>query len=411
MLLELALIHCDDPRWWMEYLDLELVRQFEEPWLVDKDSDERELDEIKLCEGHVCDILDDILREEGNSLRRFQYPYKWYDNAVEPNAIKRLYGGSQEYQIMRAERFNQFVSDHKAVVNKFTCCLHFGCADGRAICVSLEENRPPEDDANICIDCGDTRYLFCTHCNEILCVECCGTNECSVCNIRYCPSCSKDNGFAKVTYCDDADDGDYCELFCSSCRLDSCIHGNTCGGCREETFDALLEECNAKQARIDVQRLEIEKLYRNTNIVNAGRLGDDIISNFPNADGEEQTKEEVQSESDCCCECRYDNCGYDNCGYCSRCNLYLCLKERDVFACSDCNIRFCVDCDELGLGCKACDGDESYCKKCRLKRCRSDGNDCSDCKVRAFNALLEEYNMKPAQIDSQKVEIERLRQG
>eukprot|EP00984_Skeletonema_dohrnii_P006859 scaffold2436_cov80-Skeletonema_dohrnii-CCMP3373.AAC.12 len=48
---------------------------------------------------------------------------------------------------------------------------------------------------------------------------------------------------------------------------------------------------------------------------------------------------------------------------------------------------------------------------CRLKRCRSDENDCSDCKVRAFNALLEEYNMKQAHFDSQKVEIERLRQG
>ena len=132
------------------------------------------------------------------------------------------------------------------------------------------------------------------------------------------------------------------------------------------------------------------------------------ISNFPNADDEDQTGEENLSESDvCCCECGY----YDKCGYCSRCNLYLCLKERDVFACSDCNIRFCVDCDKFGLGCKACDGDESYCKKCRLKRCRSDGNDCSHCKVRAFNALLEEYTMKQAHFDSQKVEIERLRQG
>ena len=82
----------------LEYLDLELVREF---WLRVGDSEKRQFDEIKLCEGPVFDILEDILRGEGNSFRRFQYPYKWYNNAAEPDAKKRLYEGNK---IMRAER-------------------------------------------------------------------------------------------------------------------------------------------------------------------------------------------------------------------------------------------------------------------------------------------------------------------
>ena len=246
-----------------EYLDLELVREFEEPWLRVGDSEKRQFDEIKPCEGPVFDIVEDILREEGNSFRRFQYPYKWYNNAAEPDAKKRLYEGNK---IMRAERFDQFVSDHNAVLNKFTCCLHFGCDDDdmTSFCNKLEEGDNPEDDANICIGCGTAQYSFCGHCNQILCLcnDCCHTNECMVCNVRYCPSCCKDHGLAEVTYCDDAMN---CEPYCSLCRLESCKNDNDCGGCRKLIFDALLEEYNAKQALVDAQWMEIDRLRGNNN--------------------------------------------------------------------------------------------------------------------------------------------------
>ena len=115
----------------VEYLDLEFVREFEEPWRTNENSGEREFDEIMLSEGPVFEVLDAILWEEGNSLKRIKYPYKWYNNATESNTIKRLYEGNQ---IMRAERFNEFVSDHNVVVNKFACCLYFCAGEGKLAC-------------------------------------------------------------------------------------------------------------------------------------------------------------------------------------------------------------------------------------------------------------------------------------
>jgi len=134
-----------------------------------------------------------------------------------------------------------------------------------AFCTSLEENGP-KDDANICLDCALAQYSFCTHCNQILCVDCCDTwghtnevnsNECSVCKVRYCPSCCRDHGLVKETYCYVC-----CERMCSSCRLESCKYDNDCWGCRKLIFDALLEEYNTQQALIDAQRMEIERLRR-----------------------------------------------------------------------------------------------------------------------------------------------------
>ena len=46
--------------------------------------------------------------------------------------------------------------------------------------MSLQGNSP-EDEANICIDCGITsHYSNCSHCNGIICIGCCETNECIV---------------------------------------------------------------------------------------------------------------------------------------------------------------------------------------------------------------------------------------
>ena len=58
----------------LEYLDLELVRQFERPCSGNRlNSVGREFNETKLVEWPVLDVLDDILSLDGNSLKRLQY--------------------------------------------------------------------------------------------------------------------------------------------------------------------------------------------------------------------------------------------------------------------------------------------------------------------------------------------------
>ena len=243
----------------MEYFDLEFVRELEEPWI--EIEGHKEFDEIMLCEGPVFDVLDDILREKRNSLKRFQYPCKWYDNATEPDSIKRLPERIENAsQIMRDRRFNNFASNHNAVVNKFACCLYFGTANVGPLCISLEANFL-HDDANVCFFCGGANYSFCSCCYEILCIDCSDTNGCNVCDVRYCAKCCRDDEIieSRVTFC-----GDFsCPSYCSPCRLDSCKDGdNTCGECKKLAFDALLEECNAKQTQVDALQMEIDKLRR-----------------------------------------------------------------------------------------------------------------------------------------------------
>ena len=251
----------------LEYVDLELVRQFEKPWHHCATSyDGTECDEIKLCEGTVFDVLGGILREDGNSLKRLQYPYKWY---YDPPAESGLFGGSNRiwegrYQTMSG-RCNQFVNDHNAVVNKFAYSLYFN-ENAQSVCARLNENR--HDEANMCIFCGEKYfYSFCAHCNEILCTDCSTTNECRVCNVRYCLPCSRESGFeTKVTLC-----SEYCQRLCSLCRLDICKNTpNACVECKKLTFDTLLEECNSKKAQIDALRLEIESMRQSSNGTSAG---------------------------------------------------------------------------------------------------------------------------------------------
>lgn len=251
----------------LEYVDLELVREFDKPWFeienegrVEAGLDlrraaiEREFDEIKLCEGPVFDVLGDILREDGNSLKRLQYPFRWY---CDPPTDAVVFGNYEWAHQTMSGRFNQFVNDHNAVVNKFACCLYFN-TNAQSVCTRLEENSP-SDYANICITCSDTSYSFCTHCNEILCTGCSATDECSVCDVRYCLSCCTKRAIAEkeATVCGYGD----CQSFCPSCRLDACKNQFLfCIKCRDLSFDGLLEECNAKQAQIDALRLEIETL-------------------------------------------------------------------------------------------------------------------------------------------------------
>ena len=158
------------------------------------------------------------------------------------------------------------------------------------------------------------------------------------------------------------------------------------------TFDALVEECDAKQSQIDAQRLEIERLKRESTNIEAEEPGDKISPNYQTDNVEDEYGLEPDVRQ-----------------HCSRCNEFLCSE----FVVCNCNARYCVECDENDsmTNCRECDGWEAYCNECWLKRFRSGKNDCAECKLIVFDKLLAEYNMKQAQIDSLEEEIGRLRQG
>ncbi len=250
----------------LEKLDLGIAVQFaprfeKAYWLLGPEDKGwyRDVYEIQLSEGPIVDILHGILREEGNTFRRLQYPFKWYDNdnSSESDGIARVY----DYQIERSERMKQFVKEHGAIVNKFSCCIYFGFADERAFCRSFEEDGY-KDLTNRCLGCVDTAFSCCSHCSEVECYNCSYSfdiKECIDCNARYCARCCRDNGFAdEVTWCE----AEWCGAsYCRGCRLSSCKSGTTtCEYCRSMAFTALLEECNLKQVQIDAQRDEIARL-------------------------------------------------------------------------------------------------------------------------------------------------------
>ena len=244
----------------LERLDLGLVRQFEAPYLSKISggrSDEFLFDYAKLSEGSVCDIIDSILREEGNCFKRLQYPYKWSENSSETDALVSIY----DRNVLRSERMRQLVKEHGAIVNKFACSLYFGFEDEKEFCLSFEE-RWESDLVDACIVCNDASFAVCSNCNDIVCFECCETDECNVCNIMYCPRCIRDDGFEnEVTSCEAARYGSDCPSYCTSCRVRSCRNGtNACSECRSEVFDTLLDECVTKQVQIASQNDEMERL-------------------------------------------------------------------------------------------------------------------------------------------------------
>ncbi|KAL7446469.1 hypothetical protein ACHAXM_010485 [Skeletonema potamos] len=239
----------------LEKLNLGLVRQFEAPyWLqISIGRSEFLFDDAKLSEDPVCDLIDSILREEGNSFKRLQYPYKWSNKSSEPDTIVPMY----DKQVLRSERMRQFVDDHGAVVNKFACCMYFGFGDKKEF--SYDRLNWDSDLVDACIACHGKTYAVCSNCNDIVCFECCETEECEVCHIiNYCPRCCRDNVISEnaVTWC-----GSNCPSYCSSCRVRSCRNGtNSCTDCRSEVFDVLLDECRTKQVQIDSQNDEIDRL-------------------------------------------------------------------------------------------------------------------------------------------------------
>jgi hypothetical protein len=84
-------------------------------------------------------------------------------------------------------------------------------------------------------------------------------------------------------------------------------------------------------------------------------------------------------------------------GYC-----YSCRRDND-------GLRDKVThCEAALSGAFYCD---AYCPGCLLSSCQEGKNSCADCRSMAFDTLLEESNVIQAQIDSQREEIERLRQG
>lgn len=96
----------------------------------------------------------------------------------------------------------------------------------------------------------------------------------------------------------------------------------------------MLQPSTKSRVQINAQRLEIERLRRNTVIIEAGRLWDDTVSNRSMDKDEDQTGEVVQWNLMLVTVTMTKT--MKNCDYCSRCRCsrYVCLKERDVFACA-----------------------------------------------------------------------------
>ena len=166
------------------------------------------------------------------------------------------------------------------------------------------------------------------------------------------------------------------------------------------TFDALFEECNTMQSKLDAQREEIERLNRESTNAEVGQFGDNISSNnhqIANGKVEDLT-----------------GLGPDIAQLCSSCNQIIWLQAEYYLICSGCDARYCLPCNDgfrIGVTfCNTCDGREGYCNECRLKRRSCGKNDCKDCKRVTFDALLAKYNMKQAQVESQQEEIERMLQ-
>jgi len=218
----------------LEKLDLGIAVQFaprfeKAYWLLGPEDKGwyRDVYEIQLSEGPIVDILHGILREEGNTFRRLQYPFKWYDNdnSSESDGIARVY----DYQIERSERTKQFVKKHGAIVNKFSCCMYFGFADETSLLVSLQDILQTDSIDN-CHGCGGTEFFeICSGCNEIMCGKCSDTNgSCTECFKQFCPRCNRDNPEKKVTYCEYD-----CDAYCRGCRTLTCRNGNNdCPGCK-----------------------------------------------------------------------------------------------------------------------------------------------------------------------------------
>ena len=247
----------------LNVLNLGLVRKFDTPYLRNVTDGRRDelmfvLDDAKLSEGPVYDIIDSILREEEHEFDRLQYPYKWADNSSEPNRFVPIFHND----VLRSERMKQFVDTHSgdAVLNKFSGCVYFDL-DKDELCSDLRL-RADTDLVDSCNACDGEIFALCSQCNDIVCSECCDSYECDECNIVHCPRCRRDNNnLDEVTWCEAAGYGSDCPPQCSCCRLTGCKNGsNSCSECKSEVFDALLNECNTKQVQIESQNDELERL-------------------------------------------------------------------------------------------------------------------------------------------------------
>eukprot|EP00984_Skeletonema_dohrnii_P016512 scaffold7349_cov129-Skeletonema_dohrnii-CCMP3373.AAC.17 len=115
---------------------------------------------------------------------------------------------------------------------------------------------------------------------------------------------------------------------------------------------------------------------------------------------------------DTCYHCEGADYGY--CLHCERIHCKKCVDKDDRFECSLCGIGYCQDCADNVVGskvsiCEEESGCEPYCDECRLSACRNGSSNCKGCKGMVFDTLLEEFDTKQAQINSQRDEMTRLR--
>ncbi|KAL7427816.1 hypothetical protein ACHAXM_001009 [Skeletonema potamos] len=239
----------------LEKLDLGLYRQFEQPiWHKGCYTFEN----TKLSLQSICDLIDSILSLEGNSFLRLQYPYKlgWLARVPRFQVNKNCW----EHEHKLSTKLRGLSHRHNAVINNYTSSFYFGFVNGRDFCSSLKDVWK-RDIIDTCLHCLGADYGYCLCCKQVHCKNCVNKDDrfdCKVCGIGCCERCANHGFGSTVSFCA----GEGCvKPYCEDCRLNSCRKGsNNCKGCKGLGFDALLEECNIKQAQINSQRDEIARL-------------------------------------------------------------------------------------------------------------------------------------------------------
>ena len=194
----------------LEELDLRLHRRFETP-MAECGEELVLFREIELSEGAVCDIVRSVLCHLGGSqFKRLHYPFEWYDVCNQFNNCCEL-SHYYEDQLMRSRTMMEFLQEHDAaVLNKHTCCVYFGYDSKDDFCSSFAFD---DDDIDVhCISCDEVTFAVCSHCDEILCVQCADGSECEDCEKIYCEPCQM-NGFDVKVY-----DEDFDHSYCPECR-------------------------------------------------------------------------------------------------------------------------------------------------------------------------------------------------
>jgi hypothetical protein len=229
----------------LEKLDLGLTRECHP-------TDCSEVLQTKLSDEVVLDILEDILRTEGNSFQRLQLPRKFWNWDSKSCHLKT------DNEILA-----KFMTNHCALLINRSRCVYFGFDDDEHLCTYLRE-KGKSDVVNGCFFCCGTEYNTCSHCETISCESsssCHGFymdyGSCEDCGAFNCLDCHENGLGDDIENCG----GDYgCDkTLCSSCRLDGLKRrSNHCSKCIKIGFFNLVQQNKELTTKNDKNEIEID---------------------------------------------------------------------------------------------------------------------------------------------------------